>query len=313
VHNDGSRYRIENADGLDIRSGCHDILIDHVTGFTEDDTIALNLLGGTDEENFVLEGRTRDIYNIHVQNVTTATLCAIIRVLNLTQFSIYNVTLDHIFDATPESPSIDLSHHTVRIDCTPHFSPDGSTGGIRNLYVNDLRSASMYAVRMTGPCENITIDNVMLTAPHTIPLVNRAFGKNIVFRPRFETQPKCLPAATPRVADGQLTMKNMVLYSRAKNLGDRTLIDEDLSYQKRRMEEYCSQNGLSTVKYVCDADGSLAEFEKLVNSESSFDGVLVQDSRRITEDFLAYFTYQSKLFYNGMELVSVDGDFGFDN
>ena len=41
-----SEILVKNADGIDLRQGCHDILIENITGFTEDDTVALTALNG---------------------------------------------------------------------------------------------------------------------------------------------------------------------------------------------------------------------------------------------------------------------------
>ena len=37
---------VKNADGVDLRQGCHDIVIENLTGFTEDDSVALTALNG---------------------------------------------------------------------------------------------------------------------------------------------------------------------------------------------------------------------------------------------------------------------------
>ena len=41
---DGARQTILNQDGIDLRMGCHDILIENITGFTGDDLIALTAI-----------------------------------------------------------------------------------------------------------------------------------------------------------------------------------------------------------------------------------------------------------------------------
>ncbi|MBP5270996.1 MAG: hypothetical protein ILO42_08575, partial [Clostridia bacterium] len=38
---------VKNADGIDLRQGCHDIVIENITGFTEDDSVALTALDGS--------------------------------------------------------------------------------------------------------------------------------------------------------------------------------------------------------------------------------------------------------------------------
>ena len=52
---------VKNADGVDLRQGCHDIVIENLTGFTEDDSVALTALNGRLERHFAVEGLPSDI------------------------------------------------------------------------------------------------------------------------------------------------------------------------------------------------------------------------------------------------------------
>ncbi|MBO7376866.1 MAG: hypothetical protein J6V01_07150, partial [Clostridia bacterium] len=59
-----SRYEevlVKNADGIDLRQGCHDIVIENITGFTEDDSVALTALDGSLERTFLVAGESPDI------------------------------------------------------------------------------------------------------------------------------------------------------------------------------------------------------------------------------------------------------------
>ncbi|MBO5743769.1 MAG: hypothetical protein J6R68_05755, partial [Clostridia bacterium] len=38
--------KVLNADGIDLRAGCHDVIVENITGFTQDDTIALTAIDG---------------------------------------------------------------------------------------------------------------------------------------------------------------------------------------------------------------------------------------------------------------------------
>ncbi|MBR7162070.1 MAG: hypothetical protein IKD07_06600, partial [Clostridia bacterium] len=46
---------VKNADGIDLRQGCHDIVIENITGFVEDDSVALTALNGRMEQTFAVE------------------------------------------------------------------------------------------------------------------------------------------------------------------------------------------------------------------------------------------------------------------
>ncbi len=73
--------RIKNADGVDLRAGCHDIVIEDITGFTEDDTVALTCLPGRLEKTFLPEGTPYEIRDIVVRGVHSSSCCSLVRLL----------------------------------------------------------------------------------------------------------------------------------------------------------------------------------------------------------------------------------------
>ncbi len=78
---DGIETNFENQDGIDIRNGCSDILIENITGTTGDDVIALTAIathrpnhkGGTFDSTHVMHSdwsrRERGIKNVVIRNV----------------------------------------------------------------------------------------------------------------------------------------------------------------------------------------------------------------------------------------------------
>lgn len=113
---DGLRNNMENQDGIDIRNGCHDIIISDISGKTGDDVIALTAIaekeyrpGGSLCNTHVMHNdwtkREKDIWNITIRNVTAySNLCLIIRLLPAMSH-IRNVIIDGVVDNTPESIS----------------------------------------------------------------------------------------------------------------------------------------------------------------------------------------------------------------
>ncbi len=70
---------VKNADGIDIRKGCNNIIIENITGFTEDDSGAITLLDWQLEKEFEVEGLSPDICDITVKNVATSAFCTNVR------------------------------------------------------------------------------------------------------------------------------------------------------------------------------------------------------------------------------------------
>jgi len=110
---DGMRQNVENQDGLDLRNGCHDIIISDITGRTGDDVVALTacagdkyIPGGSLDSTHVMHSdwtkRDRNIHDIVIRNVVAYShLCYIVRLLPANT-KIWNVVIDGIIDKTPE-------------------------------------------------------------------------------------------------------------------------------------------------------------------------------------------------------------------
>ena len=104
---DGMLMNMENQDGIDLRNGCHHIIISDITGHTGDDVIALTAIaspnfrpGGSFRSTHVMHNdwniRERDIHDIIIRNVIAHSyLCYTIRLLPA--FSkIYNIVIDGV-------------------------------------------------------------------------------------------------------------------------------------------------------------------------------------------------------------------------
>ncbi len=95
-----------NLDGIDLRDGCHDIIIENITGQSGDDLIALSAIGfGLFTENrlssygFAVSNASKDIHDITIKNVIgTSVDCAIIALRATDGRKLYNVTIDNVHD-----------------------------------------------------------------------------------------------------------------------------------------------------------------------------------------------------------------------
>ena len=98
----GQNLWVKNGDGIDLRTGCHDILVENLSGYTEDDTVALTNLAGS-ERNDEVEGKSSDICQITVRNVRTGTWLWMyqVRLLAADGRRIHDVSIDTVVD-TPQ-------------------------------------------------------------------------------------------------------------------------------------------------------------------------------------------------------------------
>lgn len=103
VHNESDH---PNCDGFDLREGCHDVVLENLTGQAGDDFIALSAIGtsyGKDENGdilrFCVPGKSPDLHDITVKNViATSVNCAVVAMRFSDGRRLYNVTVDNVHD-----------------------------------------------------------------------------------------------------------------------------------------------------------------------------------------------------------------------
>lgn len=105
--------RCPNQDGVDLRVGCSDFVIEHITGYTQDDTVALTALN---DPGMAVEGLPGDIQGVTIRDVATCTTCANVRLLNHFGHRLYNVVIENIrssVEVDPASPA--AAAHALRL------------------------------------------------------------------------------------------------------------------------------------------------------------------------------------------------------
>ena len=166
---DGSEYHglvrkkynevlIKNADGIDLRQGCHDIVIENITGFTEDDTVALTGLYGSIEHEFAVEGLSSDICNVQVRNIRSAAFCAVVRLLNQGGVRLHDITVDGVYDTALDCPCLDHGLYTVRVGDTRLYGERHATEDeTYNIAIKNVRGAGDYVLSLAGSMKGLTL------------------------------------------------------------------------------------------------------------------------------------------------------------
>ena len=156
-----SEILVKNSDGIDLRQGCRDIEIENVTGFTEDDSVALTGLSGSLEAEFAVDGAETDICNISIKNIATAALCSNVRLLNQGGTKLHDIFIDGITDTSETSPHMDVGIHALRIgDMHMYGSRHAFADETYNITVKNIRSrAHTSAVCLAGEMTNVTIED----------------------------------------------------------------------------------------------------------------------------------------------------------
>ena len=167
----GQWQLFRNQDGLDLRRGCRDILIENISGVTGDDLIALTAIpskprpAGSGNSTMILGGDEKvsdgDVCNIIIRNVRG--YCAgghhIVRFLNTRGVKMYNIILDGVIDT---SPAGHLNRATVKIgDSNKNWGGPTPLGDTYGFHISNIHSRSKYAVLIAGSLQDSTITNVV--------------------------------------------------------------------------------------------------------------------------------------------------------
>jgi hypothetical protein len=153
-------------DGVDIRKGCHDILIENITGVTGDDVIALTALrdnlqmhvGGSDPT------ANDDIYNIIINNVQAKVAGghSIIRLLNHDGIKMDNIFVSNIMDTSIEGEFPRVTRAAIRIGDNNYSSvAKNKLGETSRVFINNVSSRGVNAISIQGTLINSVIKGVI--------------------------------------------------------------------------------------------------------------------------------------------------------
>ena len=100
-----SSSNVPNQDGVDLMRGCHDIIVENITGCVGDNVVAMLATDDPIYPKVVNSIREGDIHNITVRNLHIYGVggCALVRLLNHDGYRIYNVRIDNLIEVSPWS------------------------------------------------------------------------------------------------------------------------------------------------------------------------------------------------------------------
>ena len=157
---------VKNSDGVDIRFGCHDILIENLTGFIEDDTVALtsgtsSKPGCGETDKFCVEGHTIDTYNITIRNIRTASFCSMVRLLCQGGHKLHDITVDGVYDQSDVCPHLVKGFNAVKVgDLHMYGHRHATPDEVYNITIKNVYAAGRYAVKLIGGMTNVVLQNI---------------------------------------------------------------------------------------------------------------------------------------------------------
>jgi len=171
-----------NRDGVDIRSGCHNFLVENITGTTGDDTVALNNLGNDGNDGRYVAGKDPDTLNILVRNVKAdAGRWFTVRLLVQDRHKEQNITLDTIMD-------VSLSENKKRCGATImvgsheyHYKVQGELGDMAHITIRDVYSRSTRGVAFGGCNDDVSVSNLHAfdDCPYALAVIRQANVRDV--------------------------------------------------------------------------------------------------------------------------------------
>ena len=150
-----------NRDGVDVRQGCHNFLIENITGTTGDDTVALNNLGNDGNDGRYVEGKDVDTLHMTIRNVKAdAGRWFVVRLLDQDRHLEQYITLDTILDAS-RSEDKKRAGATVMVGSHEyHYKVRGELGDLAHVTIRDVYSRSTRGVAFGGCGDDVQVSNV---------------------------------------------------------------------------------------------------------------------------------------------------------
>jgi hypothetical protein len=132
--------RVKNADGVDLRAGCHDIVIEDITGFTEDDTVALTCLPGRTEKWFLPPDAEYEIRDITVRRVHSSSCCSIVRLLAQGGTQMHRILVEDVRDTGDgETYYTGHAHTVVNLgDCHAYSKPQATPADVTDITIRKV-------------------------------------------------------------------------------------------------------------------------------------------------------------------------------
>lgn len=168
---------IPNQDGIDLRIGCHDIIVENIFGYAGDDLIALSgFWGGRESNTCAVEGKCRDIHDITIRHViATSDECAVIALRNTDGVKLYNVSIDDVHDSLIGAENSDPALGNYLL----HFSNRRIVAAKSPYALLRIGQPAYFRERLNTPEDtfNINVSNIYARCNAAV-MINVALGKS---------------------------------------------------------------------------------------------------------------------------------------
>jgi len=163
----GSTDLMFNQDGVDVRKGCHDLVIENIFGSTGDDAVALTAYrdapGAAPRYGMQIGGNAHlgagdDVYNVTIRNVKAKSAGGhgVIRLLVCDGIQMHHVTVENVVDTATGNEKCPQA--TIRIgDKHYHKIRHCELGEMHHITVRDVQASGPVAVWVKGPLNDSSV------------------------------------------------------------------------------------------------------------------------------------------------------------
>ena len=155
---------LQNMDGVDLRTGCHDILIENLTGSTGDDMVALTNIPYC--ARYDVAGLDTAIHSVTIRNIRAKLTGnhALVRLLNQGGRQLYNVLVDGVTDLSSPGEELHRPYAAIRIgDMFYNYDqPMAKLGDTRGIILRNVMTRAQNGVYAACTLQDALIDGVQL-------------------------------------------------------------------------------------------------------------------------------------------------------
>ncbi len=156
-------HHVKNQDGINLRVGCSEILIENISGRTGDDSVALSAFPLCTDKNFLPEGKSPDIHDVIIRNVCTRTAATLVALRNTDGAKLYNIRIENISTSNDVYPDGEEygPWGVVRIGENNYYTKRPPIHGeIYNITVSCVRSLFKGTVYLSATLKDSVIRDV---------------------------------------------------------------------------------------------------------------------------------------------------------
>jgi hypothetical protein len=172
VHDIDIRSDVKNGDGIDFRSGCNHCIVENITGFTSDDTVACTALSRGKRErplskylsvsepyNSSHENIDGSIHHIRINNILTGGFHHGVICLSAHGNQVHDIEISNVEETGEGGREATVKIYTG-------YGDGYNTGDIHNVRISNVISEkAKYALMVQCEAENIATQNIVQKNP----------------------------------------------------------------------------------------------------------------------------------------------------